>query len=71
MKLAKATLDKIEHLDDERGCGNGWVVTMRSGWAIAPAVAPAVGCHVFGEDTLREVRATMRRVKPCQCKECL
>lgn len=28
------------------------------------------GCHTFGADDRREVRATMRAVRPCQCDEC-
>jgi hypothetical protein len=30
------------------------------------------GCHTFGEDTMKDVRATMKSifVKPCNCMEC-
>ncbi len=28
------------------------------------------GCHTFGADDRREVRATMRSVKECRCPEC-
>ncbi len=28
------------------------------------------GCHTFGVDDRRELRATMRQVKPCRCGEC-
>jgi hypothetical protein len=28
------------------------------------------GCHTFGADNMREVRATMKHVEPCTCAEC-
>jgi hypothetical protein len=66
MKLAKRHMEKIEHLGDERNSGNGWLVTLKPGWCIDP-----IGkCHVFGEDTIREVSETMGRVRPCKCSEC-
>jgi hypothetical protein len=68
MKLSKAMLAKIEHLSDERAIGNGWIVTLHYGWAIDPAERS--GCHVFGADTLAELRSNMELVQPCHCAEC-
>lgn len=38
-------------------------VTLKRGWQYD-------GAHCFGEDNMRDVRRTMRLVKPCNCDEC-
>ena len=38
-------------------------VTLRPGWQYD-------GAHCFGEYTMRDVRRTMKLVKPCDCDEC-
>lgn len=63
-------IDKIQHLDDERQAGNGWMVYLKPGWAIADANTPNAQ-HVFGEDKKPDVWKTMRDAEPCECKECI
>ena len=38
-------------------------VTLKPGWRLEDA-------HCFGEYSLRDVQASMKRVKPCDCEEC-
>lgn len=57
---------RIEHFDDERGDGNGYIVTLCHGWTIDPGIH----CGVFGADTVREVREILERATPCGCNEC-
>ena len=38
-------------------------VTLKPGWRFEDA-------HCFGEYSLRDVRESMKRVKPCDCQEC-
>lgn len=40
-----------------------WFVYLTTGYQMD-------GQHCFGEDTLRAVKQTMRRVTPCQCSDC-
>jgi hypothetical protein len=54
---------RIDELRDERREGNGWFVYLKPGFQMD-------GAHCFGEDRLRDVWATMVRVKPCGCDEC-
>lgn len=44
--------ERIECFDDERACGNGYVVTLHYGWTIDPGKH----CGVFGADSVREVQ---------------
>lgn len=62
--------EKIAHLDDERGAGNGWLVYLKPGWAIRDANT-ANAQHCFGEETKAAVWRTMKDAAPCQCAECL
>jgi hypothetical protein len=62
---------RIEVLDDERNMGNGWIVNLRPGFAIHPGSAEVEGTHFFGEDTMAEVRRTMKTVQPCECVACV
>ena len=55
---------RIEELCDERDIGNGWFVYLVPGFQLD-------GAHCFGEDRKPDVSATMKRVKPCDCAECL
>jgi hypothetical protein len=57
---------RVETVDDERGIGNGLIVTLAKGWALDPLV----GCHVFGEDTPEKALETTLRAQRCRCKEC-
>ena len=58
------TMDKrIEELSDERASGNDWLVYLVPGWQYD-------GAHCFGEATLKDVRKTMKFVKPCVCADC-
>jgi hypothetical protein len=40
-----------------------WFVSLVPGWQMD-------GAHCFGEDSRRDITATMRRVLPCECDEC-
>ena len=53
-------IDEIEPVD-----GGFLIVHLKSGYCLNDQ-----GCHTFGADDSREVRATMKRVKPCLCSEC-
>lgn len=57
-------LDKrIDELCDERGGGGDWFVYLKPGYRLGDA-------HCFGEETLGEVRASMKLVVRCDCEEC-
>ena len=60
-----AYMGRIEHLDDERKLGHGYIVMLRYGWSFYS------GEHlgVMGFDTMREVRAAVRNAFPCDCAE--
>lgn len=53
-------IDEIEPVE-----GGYLMVHLKDGWCLNDQ-----GCHTFGEDNRRAVKATMKRVKPCQCDEC-
>lgn len=55
--------ERIECFDDERACGNGYVVTLHYGWTIDPGKH----CGVFGADSVREVHEMLKRATPCHC----
>jgi hypothetical protein len=61
---------RIEELSDERDVGNGWFVYLKPGFAYADANTDNPQ-HSFGEDTMGDVRRSMKMVKPCQCAECV
>lgn len=42
---------KVEHVADERGLGNGVIVTLKQGWSFEPACDN----RVRGEETLPEI----------------
>jgi hypothetical protein len=65
-KLPKALLDRVEHFDDERAAGNGYIITLKAGWT----VDPLGHCAVFGEDTLQAVRVHIEMARACDCLAC-
>lgn len=65
MKLPK----HIEHWDDERGEGNGVIVTLHYGYSFEGSQHTGV----MGFDTVREARdsAKLKNIYRCSCAECL
>lgn len=63
MRLPKS----VEHWDDERDCGNGIIIMLRSGyrWSFDDH-----GLHVRGYDTPAEALAELKDVIKCKCKLC-
>ncbi len=64
MKLPK----HVQFWDDERGDGNGIIVTLHYGWSFEHSQHTGV----MGFDTLREARDAikLKNVERCTCKEC-
>lgn len=56
---------RIEHWDDERGCGNSLIVSLKEGWRF-----PVQEGHVQGFDTVREAVEGLRESEPCSCDDC-
>jgi hypothetical protein len=56
---------RVEDVSDERGSGNGIIVTMR-GYTNDPLGA----CHTFGEDTPSSALRYLRGCVPCHCADC-
>lgn len=54
---------RIDELCDERNNGGDFFVYLKPGYRLADA-------HRFGEETLVDVRASMRLVVRCGCAEC-
>lgn len=50
---------RIEQIEQEPDI----FVHLKSGWQYE-------GAHCFGEDSMADVRETMKMVKPCDCDEC-
>lgn len=66
MKLGKYA-NRVEHCDDERNLGNGIIIMLKGGWNFDGEH----GLHVFGEDTPRELMASLRgRTFKCDCDVC-
>jgi hypothetical protein len=63
-------MEKIKHLDDERQHGNGYLVSLKPGYALLDANMPNAQ-HVFGEEKVSDVWKSMRGVKQCRCEECV
>ena len=53
-------IDDIEQVE-----GGFLMVHLRDGFCLNDQ-----GTHTFGADDQREVKLTMKRVRPCQCAEC-
>lgn len=51
---------RVEHVDDERSCGNGIIITMKAGWTFDPCCDN----RVAGADTVTEARELLRSAKP-------
>jgi hypothetical protein len=51
---------RVEIVDDERGIGNGVIVTLKKGWTFDPAFDN----RVRGEDTIREMLESVRMASP-------
>lgn len=60
MTFTLSRIDEIEPVE-----GGYLMIHLKYGWCLNDQ-----GCHTFGADDRREVRATMKRVKPCACPEC-
>lgn len=55
----------IQNWDDERNIDNGIIVTVKG-----LCDDPMMPCHVFGEDSVKEVVSHLRDMYPCQCEQC-
>lgn len=51
---------RVEIVDDERQIGNGVIVTLKKGWTFDPAFDN----RVRGEDTIKEMLASVRSAAP-------
>lgn len=51
---------RVEIVDDERGIGNGVIVTLKKGWTFDPAFDN----RVRGEDTIKEMLESVRMASP-------
>ncbi len=58
---------RIEEVSDERKCGNGYFVYLKPGWAFGGTGE----AHCFTEDTIKDIRESMKAVKVCECDECI
>ena len=57
---------RIEEVSDERGIGNGYFVYLKPGWAYGGTGE----AHCFSEDTIKDIRDSMKLVEPCSCDDC-
>ena len=66
MNLPKKYKTMIDEIRDERnGIGGGdFFVYLKNGFAFD-------GQHCFGAENRKEIIATMNRVEPCACVECV
>ena len=59
---------KVEHWGDERSMGNILILTLKPGWrCLSYLMVPS---HVEGFDPVRDTRAALPSVTPCECSEC-
>jgi len=66
IKLGKYAA-RVGFCDDERDLGNGIIITLESGWNFDGEH----GLHVFGEDTIKELMASLSgRTFKCDCERC-
>ena len=63
--IPKKLREKILYWDDERDIGNGIIVTVKG-----ITLDPMSPTHVFGEDTVAEIKSTLESCYPCDCQEC-
>jgi len=56
---------RIEAICDERDNGGELFVYLEGGYSLSKPPQ-----HCFGASSLREIRETMKRVKPCKCADC-
>ncbi len=55
---------RIDEIEQCRDLGRvTYMVHLKDGWRLDDA-------HTFGEDTMRDIRRTMKDVKPCDCEFC-
>jgi hypothetical protein len=58
---------RVEEIEDERMYGNGWWCYLAKGWAMGGTGE----AHCFSEETLPQLRSTLRHaVKRCECEDC-
>ena len=57
---------KVEHLDDERDLGHGYIITLHYGWTFASPWHEGVR----GFDTIKEATQAVRWAEACDCTEC-
>lgn len=50
-------MPKVEEVSDERGIGNGIIVTLKKGWTFDPAFDN----RVLGEDSVHEITARVKQ----------
>ena len=65
ISVPKKYRERILHWDDERKGGNSIIISLKDGWCFDEQ-----GCHVFGEDNVKDVIASMGRSLPCECADC-
>ena len=57
---------RVEFWDDERGIGNGIIVTLHYGWSFYPSFHEGVR----GFDTPKEAMKAVKESYPCNCDIC-
>jgi hypothetical protein len=64
------THPKLIDISDEHRMGNPIMVATNYGWAFDPSPDHCSALHVRGFDTVRELRAAIKTIKPCPCLRC-
>jgi hypothetical protein len=60
----------IEDWSDERIYGNGYIVTLVGVCIDGTGEAGTQCCHIFGEDTIEDVKRIINVAWPCKCDVC-
>ena len=76
--MSKTLMKHPKVLDVDTDCGDGYIVTLRKGWAFDnPATAPEDdpqgrdASHVRREETVKEMLAQIKWAEPCKCGRCI
>lgn len=56
---------RIDEIRDERDSGGDFFVYLKDGYSLSDPPQ-----HCFGAVNRKEIRETMKDVKPCKCEEC-
>ena len=75
--MSKTLMKHPKVLDVDTDCGDGYIVTLRKGWAFDDAAVAAEddpqGCnarHTAREETAQKMLAKIKRAQPCKCGRC-